>query len=44
VGEKLKCDATLGLYGVVACQMGVLSLRRRKYMRWDVEGKRAAEA
>lgn len=44
VGEPLKCDATLGLYGVVACQMGVLSYRRRKYMRWDAERARAVES
>ena len=40
-GEALKCDATLGMYGVIACQMGVLSLRSRKYMRWDGAGNRA---
>ena len=33
--EPLKCDCTLGYYGVVACQMGVLSYRHRKYMAWD---------
>ena len=33
--EALKCDANLGLYGVVACIMGVQSLRQRKYLRWD---------
>ena len=33
--EALKCDSELGLYGVVACMMGVESLRRRKYLRWD---------
>ena len=43
-GEPLKCDATLGMYGVVACQMGVLSYRRRKYMLWDKERARAVEA
>jgi predicted dehydrogenase len=31
----LKCDATLGYYGVVACQFGILSYRQRKYMKWD---------
>lgn len=34
-GEPLRCDAMLGYYGVVAFEMGVESLRRRKYMRWD---------
>jgi predicted dehydrogenase len=43
-GEPLKCDATLGMYGVVACEMGVISLRRHKYMRWDAQAKRAVEA
>jgi predicted dehydrogenase len=33
--EALKCDSKLGLYGVVACMMGVQSLRERKYLRWD---------
>jgi predicted dehydrogenase len=43
-GEALKCDATLGTYGIVACQMAVLSYRRRKYMMWDKERQRAVEA
>lgn len=43
-GEALKCDATLGLYGIVACQMGVLSLRRKKYMLWDKQRQRAVES
>lgn len=43
-GEALKCDATLGLYGIVACQMSVLSYRGRKYMRWDQPLERAVEA
>ncbi len=43
-GEPLKCDATLGMYGIVACQMGVLSYRRRKYIVWDAERQRAVEA
>lgn len=34
-GEALKCDAELGLRGVVACGMGVESYRRQKYMKWD---------
>jgi len=34
-GEPLKCDARLGYYGVVACEMGVRSFRRQKYVRWD---------
>lgn len=35
--EALKCDAKLGLYGVVACMMGVRSLRQRKYLKWDAQ-------
>lgn len=35
LGEPLKCDARLGYYGVVACEMGVRSFRRQKYVRWD---------
>jgi predicted dehydrogenase len=33
--EPLRCDANLGYYGVVACEMGVEAFRRQKYMRWD---------
>lgn len=33
--EPLKCDHNLGFYGVVACMMGVQSLRHRKYLKWD---------
>jgi predicted dehydrogenase len=35
LGEPLKCDCHLGYYGVVACDMGVRSFRRQKYVRWD---------
>ncbi len=38
--EPLKCDCTLGYYGVVACEMGLLSYRRRKYVRWDKSKER----
>jgi predicted dehydrogenase len=33
--EPLKCDCMLGYYGVVACDMGVQSFRKRKYATWD---------
>jgi len=33
--EPLKCDCMLGYYAVVACELGVQSFRRRKYMAWD---------
>ncbi len=39
-GEALKCDVTLGYYGVAACQFGVLSYRERKYMKWDAARER----
>lgn len=38
--EPLKCDEMLGYYGVVACQFGILSLKQRKYMKWDAAGER----
>ncbi|MCC7341369.1 MAG: Gfo/Idh/MocA family oxidoreductase [Bryobacterales bacterium] len=34
-GEELNCDADLGLRAVVACELGTLSFRQRRYMRWD---------
>jgi len=40
-GEKLKCDATLGYYGVVVTVMGTQSYRKRAYLRWDEENQRA---
>jgi predicted dehydrogenase len=42
--EPLKCDATLGYYGVVACEMGVASYRKRKYMKWDAAKARVVPA
>lgn len=42
--EPLKCDAMLGYYGVVACEMGVESFRRQKYMRWDRSKERIVTA
>ena len=40
----LKCDATLGYYGVAACQFGILSYRQRKYMKWDDDAQRIVPA
>jgi predicted dehydrogenase len=37
----LRCDASLGYYGVVATAMGNLSYRKRRYMRWDAAKQRA---
>jgi len=42
--EALKCDYNLGLYGVVACLMGVESLRQRKYLKWDPQRNTVVEA
>ncbi len=42
--ETLNCDVNLGLYGVVACMMGVESYRRRKYLRWDSQMKKVKES
>jgi predicted dehydrogenase len=42
--EPLKCDPMLGYYGVVACEMGVLSYRKRKYMKWDAAKERIVNA
>ncbi len=41
--ESLKCDQTLGFYGVVACMMGVQSFRQREYLKWDVQQKSVAK-
>ena len=38
--EPLKCDVMLGYYGVVACEMGVQSYRKHKYMKWDAAKER----
>ncbi len=43
-GEVLNCDCNLGYYGVVACEMGTESFRRRKYMAWDEPRQRLIEA
>jgi hypothetical protein len=42
--EPLKCDATLGYYGLVPCLMAVESYRRRKCLTWDARRERAVEA
>lgn len=40
----LKCDCLLGYYGVVACELGTLSYRRRQYMAWDRQRERVVRA
>jgi len=42
--EPLKCDCLLGYYGVVACEMGVQSFRKRKYVAWDKAKERIVRA
>src|SRR5712692_7318885 len=42
--EPLKCDVVLGYYGVVACEMGVQSYRKRKYVKWDAAKERIVNA
>jgi predicted dehydrogenase len=42
--ESLKCDCMLGYYGVVACEMGVQSYRKRKLMAWDKAKERIVRA
>lgn len=42
--EPLKCDSMLGYYGVVACEMGVQSFRKRRYMKWDKAKERIVPA
>ncbi len=42
--EPLKCDMMLGYYGVVACEMGVQSFRKRQYMAWDRSRERIVRA
>jgi predicted dehydrogenase len=42
--EPLKCDPMLGYYGVVACEMGNVSYRKRKYLKWDAARERMVNA
>ncbi len=43
-GEELNCDARLGMYGVAACKMGVMSFRKRKYYKWDTQKNKPVKA
>jgi predicted dehydrogenase len=43
-GEELKCGYRLGYYGVVACEMGTQSYRRRQYLKWDAARERLVKA
>ncbi|MBE3112967.1 MAG: Gfo/Idh/MocA family oxidoreductase [Acidobacteria bacterium] len=42
--EALCCDHLLGYYGVVVTMMGVESLRRNKYLRWNSSKERVEKA
>ncbi len=42
--EPLRCDCMLGYYGLVACEMGVQSFRKQKYMKWDRAHERIVRA
>jgi len=42
--EPLRCDHMLGYYGVVVTMMGVESLRRRKYLKWNAQKERVETA
>lgn len=42
--EPLKCDAELGYKGVVAVELGSMSFRKRKYMKWDAAKERVVLA
>ncbi len=42
--EPLRCDHMLGYYGVVVTVMGVESLRRRKYLKWNSQRERVENA
>jgi predicted dehydrogenase len=42
--EPLNCDCNLGYYGVVACEMGTMSYRKRQYMAWDKTKERIVKA
>jgi predicted dehydrogenase len=42
--EPLKCDPLLGYYGVVACEMGNMSYRKSKYLKWDAGKERLVNA
>ena len=43
-GETLRCDAQLGYYGTVATLMGVLSLRKQAYLKWNPKKEKVERA
>jgi predicted dehydrogenase len=43
-GEPLRCDAQLGYFAVVVCEMAVESFRKRKYLAWDAAKERVVSA
>jgi predicted dehydrogenase len=42
--EPLRCDHMLGYYGVVVTMMGVESMRRHKYLKWNSAKERVETA
>ncbi|MGE5647002.1 MAG: Gfo/Idh/MocA family protein [Acidobacteriota bacterium] len=42
--EPLRCDVELGYRAVVACELGVQSFRRQRYMRWDASKQQVVAA
>ena len=43
-GEEIKCPADLGYHGVVVTAMGVESLRKQAYMKWNARREKAEKA
>ncbi|MEL6848662.1 MAG: Gfo/Idh/MocA family oxidoreductase, partial [Bacteroidota bacterium] len=43
-GAALNCDAELGYKGMMACKMGVMSFRKRRYLRWDASKGKVVKA
>lgn len=44
MGEEIKCPAELGYHGVVVTSMGVESLRKQAYMKWNARKEKAEKA
>ena len=43
-GDPLNCDAELGYKAVAAVELGAMSFRKRKYMKWDAVKERVIPA
>ncbi len=44
MGEEIKCPAELGYHGVVVTSMGVESLRKQAYLKWNTRKEKAEKA